>query len=91
MTFVPVDKLPESNPPLPYKRRADILNEFLEMSIKYARMDFNTLEYSCATQARSAMAQTVKRYSMPIKVKLINNELYLINLELEEEPKNENT
>ena len=89
MTFVPVDKLPERKPKRLYKRRIDILKEFLKMNVKYARADFNTLEYSCAKDTRSAMDQTAKTYGLPVKVKLINGELYLINLELEG-PKNEN-
>ena len=84
MTFVPVDKLPERNPKLSYKRRADILKEFLKTNVKYARVDFSMLEYSCAKDVRSAMSQAIKTWRLPVEVKLINNEVYLINLELEE-------
>ena len=84
MTFVPVDKLPERGPNAPQKKNADHLKEFLKMNVHYARMVYSPLEYSSLHSAKGATDKTIKHLGLPVRTKIINRELYLINLELED-------
>ena len=87
MTFTPVDKLPDRIPHNSHKKNAEHLKEFLKMNVKYARMDYSALEYTNLHSARAAIAVVAKYNGLPVKPTIINNEIYLINLELEEETK----
>lgn len=83
MKFIPVDELPVSEKKSYKKRNGDYLREFLNMKVKYAKLDFTDMDYKCIGTAYPAVKTTIRYYGFPVKVKMINGELYLINLELE--------
>ena len=84
MIFTPVKELPKPRKRTRCNRSAERLHEFLSMNVKYARMDVGKLEYSHSYSAYTSMRNMVKFYSLPIDVKMLNGEVYLINLLLEE-------
>ena len=83
MTFTPVDKLPEKRKS-PYKKLTDHLDEFMNMDVKYARVNYTTTEYVSYNGAHNAISVAIRNGGYPIELKGINGELYLIRKDLEE-------
>lgn len=83
MKFVKVDKLPESNRRYTsaYKVEARI-QEFMNMNIKIARVDYNESDYKSIKTAYTGFKNACKRYVAPIDVKVVNKELYLIRRDI---------
>lgn len=84
MTFIPVDELPVQRKKSYDKRNGDFLREFLKMNVKYARMDITEFDYAHAFSAYSSIKRVISFHGLPVNVKLINHDIYLINLELED-------
>lgn len=84
MRFMPVDTLPKKDRQRCRKPNEDFLNEFLNMKVKYARMDISDLDYAHPFAAYTSIVGSIKRHELPIEVRFINGSVYLVNLELEE-------
>jgi hypothetical protein len=84
MNFIPVDELPVQRKKRCRKNNGDHLREFLNMKVNYAKMDITDMDYMNVDTAYAATHTMIKFYGFPIKCKMINHELYLINLELED-------
>lgn len=83
MRFIPVDELPVQKKKRYKKNNGDHLREFLNMNVRYAKMEITDMDYMNIDVAYAAAHTMIRFYGFPIKAKLINHELYLINLELE--------
>ena len=83
MTLTPVEKLPKTNR-TSYKKCADIIKEFMKMNVTYAKFEFTENEYTSAFAAITSLRYYVRNHTVPVIVKIINGELYLIRKDLEE-------
>lgn len=85
MRIEPVERLPERQPNTPKKRLRDIVEEFIKMNVKYAELEFNSLEYSSARSANDALnLHILRRTEYPVKSKFINGRTYLIRTDMED-------
>ena len=84
MILVPVAGLPEQRKRVRCMPNAEWLNQFLDMNIKYVWVDVEQFEYSHIYSAYTSMRSIAKFYELPVDVKIINGEVYLVNLLLEE-------
>ena len=82
MKFIPVDELPEQNRKTFKKRGGGHLVEFLNLKIKYAKMDISDMDYITPYSAYCSTLSIVKYHNLPIRARLINGELYLENLDI---------
>ena len=73
MKFTVVEKIPERKAK---KKLAYILDEFMNMNVKFAKFEFNENEYKTASSANGALRKSAARFGYPIKVQLINGEIY---------------
>ena len=81
MNFVKVDGLPVNV----RNKKCDMearLEEFLNMGAKYARVEFNSLEYNSTDSCKGALYHSINHYGLPISVRSINGEVYLIRKDL---------
>ena len=83
MKFTPVDKLPERKRGC-YNKCSDILTEFMNLDRKYAKLEFSACEYTCVAAAKASLSQHIHNNGLPIIVKIVNGELYLIRKDLGE-------
>ena len=84
MKFIPVDTLPKKSPRRCGKPSEDYLGDFLNMEVKYARMDISELDYAHPFAAYTSIVNSIKRHALPIEARFISGEVYLVNLELED-------
>ena len=84
MQFIPVNTLPKKVRQRCRKPNEDFLNEFLNMKVKYARMDISDLDYAHPFAAYTSIVNSIKRHCLPIEARFISGEVYLVNLELED-------
>ena len=80
MIVVPVNELPEQRKRSSCIRNGEYLREFLAMNVRYAYFNVEPFEYSHIYSAYTSLKNIVRFYDMPIEVRLINAEIYLINL-----------
>ena len=83
MTFTPVEKLPEKQKNT-YKKNTDMLNEFMKMNVKYARVEYSKTDYCSESSVVGSLSKSIRTNMYPIRLKTINGELYLIRKDLEE-------
>ena len=83
MTIVPVENLPEKRP-RDYKRIAHIFQEFMKMNVKYARVDFNELEYASVQSAYTNLRRAATDQNRPLYVTIINGEIYFVRMDMED-------
>lgn len=66
-----------------------VMDEFAASEIPMARVLWDNGEYVSVSSAQAALSTAIKRnYKNHLKVQAINNELYLINLLLQDEETN---
>ena len=75
MTFTVIEKLPKS--------RANnnlylFLGNFMSTGAKFAKVDFASMDYCSMESAQSSICGAARRYKYPIKVRMINREIYLV-------------
>ena len=81
MNFVEVKEIP-------YTTRArkgfmeERLEQFMHMHVKYVKVTYSAIEYSCPTSCRMSFANAAKRYNFPVDTKMINGEVYLIRRDM---------
>ena len=83
MNFIPVKELPKQHKRTFSKRNGDHLREFLNLGIKYAKMDITDMDYVNTYSAYTSTKTLIKHHCLPIEARFINQELYLVNTELE--------
>ncbi len=64
------------------KNLQNYLEEFMNMNIKVARVEFDELDYKNIDAAAAAFNNSAKRGGFPITVTRRNGELYLINRDI---------
>lgn len=62
----------------------NILQHFLSLDVYAVKVE--NLPHNSIYSARASLHRTVKRFNLPIRVRLINSELYLINTLKEGKP-----
>lgn len=62
----------------------NILKYFLFLDVYAVKVE--NLPHNSIYSARASLYRTVKRFNLPVRVRLINSELYLINTLKEDEP-----
>lgn len=85
MIIVPVGGLPEPRKKVRCTRNGEYLNNFLDMKVKYAWVDVEQFEYAHVYSAYTSLRRIAKFYSLPVDVKIINGEVYFVNLLMEDE------
>ena len=84
MTLKQVDFLPERG----YNggRSLDsFVKTFMNMDVKYAQVGFNDYEYTTESSCRGSLACYLRNNpDLPIRVHLVNSQVYLIRTDLEE-------
>lgn len=80
MNFVKVDRLPDRKK-RPYKKLEDELEKFMRMDCKYAKVELNG-EYAGPNSARASILRAIRLYDLPIQIKMINDEVYLISTDM---------
>ncbi len=69
--------------PVPVKKHAcytdlyNILQYFLYLNVYAVKVEY--LSHNSIYSARASIFRTARRFNLPIRVRIINNELYLIN------------
>lgn len=77
MRLIAVEKLPENNDTWNEKKNMKaFLEEFINMNVKYALIDFNTSDYNNFDCARAALASAIRRHVSPIKLHTRGDQLY---------------
>lgn len=83
MNIVVVDDLPKKTT---QKHRTNnisgYLEEFVNMNVKFAKLEFHAGEYSRIESARQSIHQSVRTHGFPIKVCVRNRELYLVRKDI---------
>ena len=75
MTFTVVKKLPKSRA----KNNLYLfLGNFMSTGSKFAKVDFASMDYCSMESAQNSIREAARRYKYPIKVRMINGEIYLI-------------
>lgn len=74
MKFTKVDTMPGRR--LSKKSLKPVFDEFMNMNVKIAKVEFNDREYKNASVAYNVLTHAVKRHCVPIKVHFRNNEIY---------------
>ena len=75
MRFVEVEEVPRRNAK---KHLQGYLQEFMNMNIKVAKLDFNEREYKSPSIARSVIAIAIKKSGLPSTITKRGDEIYLI-------------
>lgn len=65
----------------PYKLEAE-LTEFMNMNTKQVEVSFSEQEYKSTTSAQATLGKAVRRWALPIIVKVHNKTLYLIRTDM---------
>lgn len=90
MKFIEVKELPKRifcKPKYPYERMGkknlkDYLKEFINMDVKYAKVEFNENDYKTHISAHAALFNAALRHCLPVEVRIINKEVYLIRKDI---------
>lgn len=91
MTITPVKEIPRRGRPRWDTRVEDkpikkYLTEFMEMGVKYARLDIEFYEYSDWSSALSSIRQAINFHRFPIDIRSRDHVIYLVNRNVKEEP-----
>lgn len=88
MKIIPVECLPERQPKTLRKNINDIIEEFVRMNVKYARVEFGSLEYASVKSAHDAIKVHILYHpggnDYPVKMKFINGDIYFIRTDMED-------
>ena len=82
--FTPVESIPEQAPKGFRKNNGEHLYEFMSMNVKKAKMDIAGMDYAHAYSAYAATRTSANYYGLPINVRFINGEIYLVRTDMEE-------
>ena len=88
MTLTPVKTLPKHNlielreTSAPKKKRKDILDDFIAMNVKFARLNFADYEYKNTRSAYESLCQGVRTYGHPIKIYKHGTEIYFVRKDI---------
>lgn len=84
MKFVEVKELPKTvySELAKYHRLEEDFEYFMSMNTKYAKVEFSKGEYKTWHSAYYSMRRTIKHLGLPITVKAINYEIYLIRRDI---------
>lgn len=86
MRFVPVEKLPEKLSGKTSRsskhKLEDELKSFMDMNVRYARVDYNEGEYDSILSLADVLRQHIRKFGEPIKVVKRNWEIYLIRRDI---------
>ena len=80
MQLTPMPELPVAKAKSQYKNPLEYIDDFMQMDANCVRVDFAPYEFINAYSAYSSFRRIVKMYGYPVKVSVINSELYLIKL-----------
>lgn len=86
MKIVQVDKLPKQKKfrtVSMYHSLKNFFDEFMAMNIKFARIDIAPKEYASPRSAYESLHKVARQSELPIVVKIVNKELYLIRTDLD--------
>ena len=64
------------------KHLYSILDEVLTMNAKFVKVEFDKNEYKHVGSAQSNLCDAAKRYGFPMRVSVINGELYIIRKDI---------
>lgn len=83
MRFIEVkkDEIKKPKTVSPHNAEAE-LTEFLNMNVEAARVVLGKSEYRNLDSAINALRNAARRYGMPIKVAMIENNIYLIRKDI---------
>jgi hypothetical protein len=76
MKFVKVEGLPEKPERARYKNNKRLLDEFMDLNVKFAKLEFDKSEYMSARCAYNNMHRSIKVYGYPISIHERNGEVY---------------
>lgn len=73
MKFTVVKEIPERTKK---KKLLHILDEFMNMNVKYAKFEFNENEYKTASSANGNLRKAANNYGYPITVRMVDGVVY---------------
>ena len=76
MKFVEVERLPENSGRAEYKNNKRMLNEFMDMNVKFAKLEFDSSEYISARCAYDNLHRSIRNYGFPILIHERKGEIY---------------
>lgn len=86
MKFVPVEKLPDIQTGKCTRTKSHVhkvyLQEFMNMNVKIARVEFGRNDFSDIRSAYRSLLQTITRSGDPIKVCFRDNSIYLVRRDI---------
>jgi hypothetical protein len=84
MRFTPVEDIPEQAQKCSNQNIGDKLREFVNMNVKKAKMNIDDMAYSHPYSAYTAIRSSISYFGLPINVRFINGDIYLVRTDMEE-------
>ena len=81
MRFTTMDVMPRLTRK-PSERQMELL-EFMNMGVQCVKITLAPGEYASTNSAHSTLSQCIKKLGIPVVVRTINGELYLIRTDME--------
>lgn len=78
MTLTPVTSLPINKRYGPRNDLQTIVEQFADSNFEIARVDYEVTEYVNANILYACLWNALKHSNRPIKVRMVNNEVYLL-------------
>lgn len=85
MKLVPVDHVPNDSRSTHKPKQNNIyaiLDAFMQMNVKYARVEYNPIEYNYPTSCNSALHWSIKHGGYPVKVVMRDMTNYLVRTDI---------
>lgn len=79
MTFTVVSELPKK---ARQKKLRNLLEEVMNMNAKFVKMDFDKNDYANPKSAQNSLSVAACRGGFPIKVHIIDGEVYFVRKDL---------
>ena len=87
MKLVPVDALPRTarGQRCTYAAQKDLLKfltKFIDMNVKYARVDYDKNDYVSKTSVIGSLGKACSRYELPVKSVMRDHNIYLVRTDM---------
>lgn len=84
MDLIPIDILPSRKANCEYKNIRSYLMEFMQMNVKYARVEYTQKEFLNIPSARSSISGMIRQFNFPVRTRVLNDTLYLERTDMED-------
>ena len=78
MKLTPMSEPPVAKAKSQYKNPMEYIEDFMRMNITCVRVDFAPYEFCSSYSAYASFRRVIRMYEYPVRVSIINNEVYLI-------------